>query len=166
MGPTSDRGRRSPRRWTDGWLALQALAWLGVMRAVVGCVPFRATVWALGLAHGETSATLDPALEKEAVRVGWAVRAAAARAPWVSTCLAQGLAAMAMLRRRGIDATLYLAVAQGVRPAQTFAAHAWLRCGAAVLTGADERHRFTVISTFSVARAPVPTRPSTTSPVG
>lgn len=55
--------------------------------------------------------------------VSWAVTAAARRVPWRAKCLEQGLAAQAMLRRRGLASVLHYGVkseAGGLR------AHVWI----------------------------------------
>ena len=51
---------------------------------------------------------------------------------------------------RGLPATLYLAVAQDKAAPEKLAAHAWLRCGDSILTGAGVREQFTVVSAFAV----------------
>jgi hypothetical protein len=81
----------------------------------------------------------------EARRVRWAVQAAATRLPWKPVCLPQAVAATWMLRRRGIHSTLYL----GVDRATGFDAHAWVRVGRVIVTGAPEHRRFSVVSTFA-----------------
>src|SRR5205807_7326381 len=91
--------------------------------------------------------------EGQAVRVGCAVRSAAAHVPWESTCLMQALAAAALLRQKEIGSTLYLAVAKDVDAPDGMLAHAWLRSGQRVLTGDADRERFTVIASLAVASA-------------
>jgi hypothetical protein len=54
-----------------------------------------------------------------------------------------------MLRRRGVPSTLYLGVMKD--DTAGLSAHAWVRSGDVVLTGATGRERFTVISTFTEA---------------
>lgn len=90
-----------------------------------------------------TDMTVDPAA------IGWAIQAAAVRTPWESACLVQALTGMIMLSHRGIGATLYLGVAKEESNPESMAAHAWLRCGDTVLTGAVGVERFSVISSFS-----------------
>ena len=127
----------------------EAFLLLGVMRAAILLLPFRRITTILGLAQGATSSmpavdmTVDPA------DVGWAIRAAAARTPWESACLAQALTGMVMLSRRGIAATLYLGVARDEIDPEAMSAHAWLRCGDTILTGAGGVERFSAISSFS-----------------
>jgi hypothetical protein len=64
---------------------------------------------------------------------------------WRSKCLEQGLAAKAMLRRRGLPNTLYVAVAREV----ALEAHAWVRSGDICVTGQAEFDRYTVVARFA-----------------
>lgn len=74
--------------------------------------------------HGERQAALD---------VGWAVTRIAAYFPGSAMCLAQGLAARTMLRRRGIASILHVGVARS--EAAPFEAHAWLEAAGVEVTG-------------------------------
>lgn len=68
-----------------------------------------------------------------ALDVGWAVTRTAGYLPFSALCLAQALAARAMLRRRGIGSILHVGVA---RPeAAPFEAHAWLEAVGVEVTG-------------------------------
>lgn len=137
------------RSWLDRRLIIAAFLWLGAMRAAILVFPFRRIVTIFGLTEGSVSAGTDPPCDERAAAIGWAVRAAAARTPWESTCLVQALAGMAMLQVRGILGTLYLGVAHNAVGSERLAAHAWLSCGNAVLTGDTAREQYAVISSFS-----------------
>jgi hypothetical protein len=67
--------------------------------------------------------------------------------PWNSNCLVQTIAAKLILQRRGVSSTLYLGVAPDTHEA--LQAHAWLRSGSIILTGAPGHRRYTVIATFT-----------------
>ena len=79
--------------------------------------------------------------------VAWAVAAASRHVPWDATCLSQAMAAKAMLKRRGIDSTLYLGVCTD--PERGALAHAWLRVGSTIVTGGSDRARFTTVAYFT-----------------
>ncbi|HPH95056.1 MAG TPA: lasso peptide biosynthesis B2 protein [Anaerolineaceae bacterium] len=130
--------------WHQRWLLLEAALTLTAARLAL-LLPFRWLAGTLGRRGGETPPELPQAQLDEARLVGWAVRAAAKRTPWKSACLAQALTARWMLKRRAIPATFYLGVN---RKNQNIAAHAWLRSGPAILTGAEGRQDYTVLSTF------------------
>jgi hypothetical protein len=136
--------------WRERWMLACALVALAIMRLVIGILPFRRIAAAIGLRPGRSPEEIDPASEARAVMIGRAVRSAAAHAPWDSTCLVQALAAASLLRLAGTDATLYLGVAKDGAGPKGLIAHAWLRCGAQVLTGAAERDRFTELASFAV----------------
>jgi hypothetical protein len=66
--------------------------------------------------------------------------------PGECKCLAQAVAAKMMLGRRGVPSTLYLGLAKDEQ--QKLRAHAWLRSGEVIVTGARERDKFHVVATF------------------
>ena len=68
----------------------------------------------------------------EAIRIGRAVERVAALLPWHPVCLPRAVAAIWMLRRRGIECRAHLGVT-GNRPPQ---AHAWVTVGGVVVQGA------------------------------
>jgi hypothetical protein len=61
-------------------------------------------------------------------RVGWAVRGAAVRTPWHSSCLAQALAGAQMLKHRSLPAILRLGAARNPTKSKKLEAHVWLHC--------------------------------------
>ena len=69
-------------------------------------------------------------------RLSWAIGAAAARVPWRSDCLLQAMAADRWLRRCGMQPEFFLGVTKDA--GGQLEAHAWLRCGDAMVTGADD----------------------------
>jgi hypothetical protein len=75
----------------------------------------------------------DAAIE----RVVWAVRQAAALAPWGRTCLTEALTAAVLLRRAGCETTLQYGVASVGAGGPD--AHAWLEYRGAVILGHSAR---------------------------
>lgn len=78
-------------------------------------------------------------------RITWAIATAARVLPWKPVCLPQAVTAQWMLRRRGIQSTLYL----GTDPGNRYDAHAWVRVGGVIVTGGDDPRRYIVVSTFA-----------------
>jgi hypothetical protein len=60
-----------------------------------------------------------------------------------------------MLQRRRIPSTLYFGVAKD--PDGNLKAHAWLRSGTQMVTGAAGRKQFTVVATFADIQNPTKT---------
>jgi hypothetical protein len=130
-------------------LLFEALVWLTVMRVAIVLCPFRWLVRGFRLAPG-ASAVVPGALDgARAGRIAWAIQLGAVHTPWLSTCLAQSLTGMAMLRRRGISGTLYLGVARRADAGDAIIAHSWLCCGDAMLTGAGQDMHYTPVASFS-----------------
>lgn len=81
----------------------------------------------------EPTAGGGQAERQAALDVGWAVTRIAGYFPSSAMCLAQALAARAMLRRRGIGSVLHVGVARS--EAAPFEAHAWLDAAGVEVTG-------------------------------
>lgn len=117
----------------DRALIVEAAFWLGAARVAVVVLPFRAIARWLGVPMASSSEP-SPADALIARRIGGAVARAAHHVPWKAVCLPQAIAAKAMLRRRGIGATLHFGVSkQGER----LGAHAWLMVGTLGVSGID-----------------------------
>jgi hypothetical protein len=149
VSPGEELRKFLERSQQERWLFLEACLLLGVMRAAILLLPFRRITAMMGLVQEEpgASAGCDPGVVP--AMIGWAVKAASARTPWESACLAQALTAMAMLSRRGIDATLYLGVAKGGSLPASMDAHAWLDCGGSIIAGGAGVERYSAISRFT-----------------
>jgi hypothetical protein len=134
--------------WRDKALVFEALAWLGFMRLAVLTIPFkRVSTW-LGQEGASTPETSPPQPQAQtALRVARAIRSIQPFTPWDSNCLAQALAARQMLRRRGLACTTYLGATIEVQ--KGIVAHAWLRCGPWILTGAKGHKGYKVVATFA-----------------
>lgn len=146
--------RAVPAKWrrrtrAERRLLLEAFALLGTARLLVIFIPFRWLAVSLGKHMNESDALVDPSDLRIAGMVSQAVRSSADHTFWESACLPQAVAGQWMLKRRRIAATLYLGVAKDETKPKKLAAHAWLRCGDAILTGAAGHERFTVVATFA-----------------
>lgn len=146
--------RTIPAKWRrrnriEQLLLLEAFALLGVARLLVLTIPFRWLAVSLGKHMRESAPQAKPADLQQARLIGQAIRSAANNSPWESVCLPQAVTGQWMLKRRYIVATLYLGVVKDDNKPEKLAAHAWLRCGDLILTGAAGHRQFTVVSTFS-----------------
>jgi len=126
----------------------EAVLLLGLARVAL-LLPFRIVAPSIGRAtalHEAPRTALDPAEREAALAVGRALRRAANRVPWTSSCLVRAVAGRMMLRRLGLPSLLEL----GARPegAARLAAHAWLRCGDIDVIGAETAAEYTSIAAF------------------
>lgn len=143
-----------PAKWrrrssTEKLLLLEAFVLLGMARLLVLTIPFRWLARTVG-EHMQESQQQESADNLQRARlIGQAVCSAAGNTPWESVCLPQAVTGMWMLKLRGITGTLYLGVAKTETEPEQLSAHAWLRCGDLILTGASGHKQFTVVSTFS-----------------
>ena len=149
MSLIEDLRKFSKRSWQERRLFLEAFILLGIMRAAILLLTFQKITKILGLTQGTTSSLSGVNMTVDPTAIGWSIQAAAARTHWESACLAQALTGVIMLGRRGINSTLYLGVGKDQSDKDTMAAHAWLRCGESILTGAGGVERYSAISSFS-----------------
>jgi hypothetical protein len=128
-------------------LAIEALCLLAFFRACLALVPVRKIIGAFTRgaqkeAH-TSSAKLSDFERAAALRVQWAVRAAARHSPVEFVCFPQSLTAYWMLRRRGYSSTIVYGVDRS--PGGHLLAHTWLEMGNAVVVGGEESDGFTVV---------------------
>jgi hypothetical protein len=133
----------------DRRLLIEAIGWLGLLRVAVLMLPYRRLASLLRLTQSDPSQVSVASCAGHRARaeaIGWAVRAVAARTPWLSTCLVQSLAGYVMLRRHDVPSVVYLGVAKGA--AGELIAHSWLQCGDRLVTGGASQHRYSVIAAY------------------
>ncbi|WP_434082484.1 lasso peptide biosynthesis B2 protein [Cohnella hashimotonis] len=130
----------------DRRMFLEALAYLSWARFLI-LLPFHKYARLLGQPMSETSLETEPGNRELASRVSSAIRRAGRLTPLDTRCLVRAIAAMKMLKRRGVESTLYLGTAKDKDGRMI--AHAWLRCGNLYVTGATEMRGFTVVGKFA-----------------
>lgn len=131
----------------DKNILFQAFFISGLVRFAILFIPFRRLAVIYGK-HKEESTRSLTEVEKEIIfRVGWAVEQISYRTPWESKCLVKALTAQIMLARRKISSTLYLGVGKGKD--NKLLAHAWVRSGQVIITGAREMAGFKEVARFA-----------------
>lgn len=127
----------------EAGLLARAIAALAVARLLVVAVPFRRIAQLLGELQAESPEGTPAGREPWLRSLAWALSAAGRRLPWRCLCLEQAVACGLILRRSGLPYTLYLGT---TRSGEGLEAHAWLRVGGVIVTGAAGRRRFTVVA--------------------
>lgn len=128
-------------------LLLEAVLLMALARPAILLLPFRRIVPLLGCERLESPLEITPMQDFKAKQIGRAVVTMSYHTFWQSTCLVQAIAAQLMLKRRGISGTVYLGAIKDKE--NKLLAHAWIRCGSEILTGASGSKQFTVIATFA-----------------
>lgn len=130
----------------DKRLYVEAILISTTIKLMINCFPFRWYAPYLGKQHLVTS---DDNIEHSypvIFRISQAIVRSQKTVPWQNKCLVNAITAKIMLRKRGLQATLYLGVN---KKNEEMAAHAWLRCGSFFVTGKREMGKFTVVDTFA-----------------
>lgn len=120
---------------------------MGVVRLAIMIVPFRRLSPFLGIPEGDTPDKVDGRSLSRASKVGWSVEMMSRYTPWESKCLVRAVTAQLLLRGIRIPSTLYLGI--GKDDSNHLMAHAWLRCGHLILTGASEVGRVRKVAQFA-----------------
>jgi hypothetical protein len=109
--------------------------------------PFSKVAPSLGKPWDETSYNSSNINIKQLKNISHAIQIMSRHTFWESKCLVKAIAGMKMLERRKIDSTLYLGTSKDKN--NKLIAHAWLRSGPFILTGAKEMKKFTVVNKFA-----------------
>lgn len=127
----------------DRLLTIEAVLALALAAACVAIVPFRR------LAQSAAWAPRGPAsadARAEAIRqVRSAVMRSAPRMPFRAKCFEQGLAAVWLLRRRGVAASLHYGM---TRQDGSLVAHVWVTAGDRAVVGCENRDEFRELARF------------------
>jgi hypothetical protein len=132
---------------SDRRLFVEAAIWLGIARLAVLVVPFRWITPFFGTHMVESTENTTPDHKDIMGRVSWAVQTASRHLPWECKCLAQAIAGKGMFKTRRVPSTLYLGLLKD--GGEKLKAHAWLRTGDLIVTGARDMDRFIVVSSFA-----------------
>lgn len=135
-------------------MALEGLYFLFTARLSLWFIPFKKIAGNLGSHMKETPYIDVPKDRQKKLMVQKTIHRLRTKTPWESTCLVQSMAAKTMLNRRGICCTLYFGMAKNNGQENQWEAHAWLRSGQVLITGATESKSpaFTVVSFFGDVR--------------
>lgn len=134
--------------WRRQAILAEALAAITGASAATKLLPF-----GLAIRSGSRAPSAGDRAQAEVTAVCWGVTRAAAVVPWRAVCLQQGLAAQAMLRRRGFDAVLHYGVGKG--DAGNLTAHVWVSVNGQTVTGGEAQGEYA-----EVARYPMQAHPS------
>lgn len=134
--------------------AAEAALCLLAVRLAFAVLPFRVALKCLGAAPDQSAGGGGDGgvRHSETVSVARAVARAARYVPFRALCLQRAFAALLMLRRRGLPATVGFGLAR--RPAhRALQAHAWCRSGDLWVTGGAGAGRFSQIAVFTTKTA-------------
>jgi len=131
-------------------MLVEGTYFLFLARVKLLAMPFKKIAPGLGIYMKET-AEKDQSEHREVLRlIHQTIRRLSRRTPWESACLVQAMAAKRMLNRRGIGCTIYFGITKDEKKEKGLTAHAWLRSGNTMVTGAKGVNlpAYTVVSFF------------------
>lgn len=140
--------------WHERMALAEAMALIIVAAPLVRWLPFRLLAKAISrpvtnvLPHDDRRRDLGDL-------VAWAIDRAAKRSPLRAMCIECGVAAQWMLRRRGIDATLFYGIGLGggeTTSGRGIDAHVWVMDGVTDIVGQPEPGRYAIVAQFPAAQ--------------
>jgi len=131
--PAAEKGR-----------TVEAAFYLFAVRVVFGLLPLQHALQVFGIAA--SGAGRGGASAPQAELIGRAIERAARNVPFRAVCLQQAFAALLMLRRRGLPATVQLGL---IREGNELKAHAWSLSGEVPVTGIAAARGFSAIAVFA-----------------
>ena len=133
--------------WKMKLIYLIAYFLLGVVRLGIIVLPFKHIAPILGKKNKSTTLEVERDVLMKAAKIGFAVETMGRFTPWESKCLVRAITAQLLLRVIGTPSTLYLGMSKD--ESNKLIAHAWLRCGKLIITGASESVNFKSVMHFS-----------------
>ncbi|MGG1635389.1 lasso peptide biosynthesis B2 protein [Paenibacillus sp. FSL K6-3182] len=128
-------------------LFIETGLYLGRIRMQLLYFPFSRIAPTLGVYLKETDSEYSQQNHEIIFNVYQSIEIMGRNTFWETKCLVRAITAMKMLERRQIESTLYLGTAKDENG--KLIAHAWLRSGSLVVSGAEEMNRFTVTGMFA-----------------
>ena len=114
---------------------------------IVAIFPKKVILKRIGVLGAESNQDILEGKHEIVEQIAKAIRRTVRYTPWNVTCFAKAIAAKYLLKRQGLQSTLYLGVAK--ENDNKLTAHAWLRCGNIIVTGKEEMERFTAVAYFT-----------------
>lgn len=122
----------------------EAVLLLLIVRVALALLPLGAVLRLFRIHQGAAAAGR---IDRHAADViARAIARTSRHVPFRAVCLQQAFAALLMLRRRGLAATVHLGV---LREGVELNAHAWTECGDVPVTGVSVAQGFTPVAVFS-----------------
>jgi hypothetical protein len=125
---------------------LEAWIYLAGARLMLAVVPFRRLVWTFKRQPSTRALLTDGERHCLHLNVRWAISRARAYLPGLTACFPVGIAAQALLRRRGVEATLYYGAA--TRPETGLSAHVWVLDGTQGVVGHAVAKDYRIIARY------------------
>lgn len=133
--------------WKPRLYLIEAILWLAAARVALQLIPFARLTWFFERAlrqqvHGA---------RREQIREGvqWAIAEGVLYLPGETVCFPRAMAAQAMLRRRGVQTTLYYGAA--TLPTRELKAHVWLQDGGIGIVGHETAKDYHILAQYPQA---------------
>ena len=116
-------------------LTVQVWWYAAVFRVKIKFVPMKWLEKTFGIQNEDTElGDIEPAVRKRLRQISYHVNRVASHTPWESLCLVRALTAQRIMKKEGLESTMYLGV---MLEDGKMEAHAWIRHKDFYVTGGD-----------------------------
>jgi hypothetical protein len=129
-------------------LYLESLKWSIIVRFSMVFLPFKFYKRLFGKIQYSNQTVYTAKQLEEAIQISKIVISLCRNTPWESKCLVEALSCKRILKKRGIETTVYLGICKNY-DGKELAAHAWLKMGDYILTGRSGHQNFKVVNFYS-----------------
>ncbi|MBS1780547.1 MAG: lasso peptide biosynthesis B2 protein [Bacteroidetes bacterium] len=136
-------------RSKHGWVHTYCFIWSLIIRLCMSYLPFKYYRRLLGEQQKKAIQDVTDEQLQQAERIKDIVEEVCKGTPWKSECMAQAIICKRLLKKKGLQTTIYLGVAKDDNNHQKLKAHAWLTLGQHVLTGAYGYKQYQVANFYS-----------------
>ena len=132
----------------DKKMYLSAFKWSIIVRFSMVFLPFKYYRGLFGKMQQISNQEVSEEQLIEVKRIRNIVLSICDNTPWESKCLVQAISCKQMLKKIGVETTVYLGVCKDL-DGKGMKAHAWLKLGETILTGASGHKQFKVVNFYS-----------------
>lgn len=128
-------------------LFLQAFVLSAYVRFLMLFISFNKYAEKMGVRGGSSLEIISAIDLEKAIYITHIVKTTCSYTKWESKCMVQALVSKWILKRRGIDSTIYFGVKKDEEG--MLKAHAWLRVGDKILTGIHGHKTFKIVNQYA-----------------
>lgn len=135
--------------WLEQKLIVQAFIYMLVVRYLMLKVKFKKYQKYLGERGVETTNQYPTAKEEIIKTVRRIVLSTSKNTPWESKCMVQAVSCKWLLKKYGVESTIYFGIKPDEENKGKLKAHAWLRVGEYIVTGREGHKAFKVVNFYA-----------------
>lgn len=135
--------------WLEKKLIVQSFVYMLVIRHLMLKVKFKRYQKYLGERGVESTRDYSAAHDEIIKTVRRIVLSTSKNTPWESKCMVQAVSCKWLLKKYGVESTIYFGIKPDEENKGKLKAHAWLRVGEYIVTGREGHKAFKVVNFYA-----------------